>query len=75
MIVELTNLSQGKVGTIKEFRGGQEFIKKAEAIGLRVGKKVSIISMQPFHGPVIVEVDNTTIALGRGMAQKILVEI
>jgi ferrous iron transport protein A len=40
-----------------------------------VGKKVTKVSAQLMRGPVTVRIDNSQVAIGFGMAKKILVEI
>ncbi|RMD53765.1 MAG: ferrous iron transport protein A [Nitrospirae bacterium] len=50
-------------------RGG---IHRVEQMGLRMGKSIEILKNEGC-GPIIVKVDNTRIAIGRGIAMKILV--
>ncbi len=45
---------------------------RIEELGLRIGKKVSILQKGK-RGPMLVKVDETRIALGQGMAAKILI--
>jgi ferrous iron transport protein A len=44
-----------------------------EGMGLRVGKVVEVLSNQG-QGPLLLEVDESRIAMGRGMAMKIVVQ-
>jgi ferrous iron transport protein A len=44
-------------------------------MGIRVGKKVTKVSSQFMRGPVTLRVDNSQVAIGFGMAMKILVEL
>ncbi len=44
------------------------------ALGLRPGKKVLMHAREKFQGPVIVEVEGRSIALGRGLGSKIMLE-
>jgi len=39
------------------------------------GKKIMKISGIPLSGPVIVDIDRTQVALGFGLAKKVLVEV
>jgi Fe2+ transport system protein FeoA len=43
-------------------------------IGLREGKLVKLIATQPGRGPFVLEVEETQLAIGRGMAQQIMVQ-
>ena len=44
-------------------------------MGLCLGTPVKVVKSAPFHGPVEVSVRDTTLALGRGLAEKIYVEV
>jgi len=46
---------------------------RIEELGLRIGKNVSILQKGK-RGPMLVKVDETRIALGQGMAAKILIK-
>lgn len=74
-MILLTELKTGKKAVIKEIRGGFGFKKRLESLNIRVGKTVKKISSAPFHGPVVLEVERCKIAIGRGMANKVFVEI
>ena len=72
------NLREIKIGErakIIELVGGMMFKKRAEALGIRVGLMVEKKSAQFMNGPIIIKVGNTSIALGVGMAEKIIVEV
>ncbi len=73
-MITIEQLENGKVGVITEVQGGRGLIKRLESLNLRKGKEIRKICASPFRGPVVLEVDSCQIALGRGMASKILVE-
>jgi ferrous iron transport protein A len=73
-IISLTNLSSNKKARIAKLDGGQGFQKKLRSMGIREGQIIKIVSKQPFRGPFTVSVGNCNITLGRGMADKILIE-
>lgn len=54
---------------------GPGFGRRLEALGIRPGKKVTKVSSMFFRGPVTLRVDNTQVAIGFGMANRILVEV
>jgi len=68
-------LSQVKNGKVKiaGFLGGKHFLKKMNALGILIGDIVEIVA-NPGHGPVIIGKGSLRIAIGFGMASKILVE-
>ena len=74
MEVPLSQLGTGKTAVIKSIEGGFGFQRKITSLGLRIGKEMNMISSQPFRGPAVVKVGNMRIAIGRGMANKIIVE-
>ena len=43
-------------------------------MGLRPGKTITKLAALPGHGPVTVEVDGSHVAVGHGIARKILIE-
>jgi ferrous iron transport protein A len=44
-------------------------------MGIRVGKKLKMITKQPIKGPVVVVVDEANTSLGLGIADKIIIEV
>jgi Fe2+ transport system protein FeoA len=50
------------------------FEKRLMDMGLTPGTKVTVVKSAPFHGPFEVLVRGSRLALGRGMAERILVE-
>lgn len=60
---------------VAEIHGGQGLIRRLESMGIRVGKRVTKVSSQFMHGPVTVRIDGFQVAVGFGMAKKILVRI
>ena len=48
--------------------------RRLDALGIRVGETITKVSSQWMRGPVLVRHGNTDVAIGYGMAQKIMVE-
>ena len=71
----LTDMEIGESGTVVEIVGGYGLIRRLDALGIRPGKKITKISSMLFHGPVTLKVDNSQVAVGFGMAKKIIVEV
>lgn len=42
-------------------------------LGIRPGAKVRLVNSGPWRGPLLVEVEGVRVALGRGVASRILV--
>lgn len=73
--INLSSMQTGENGVVSGIQGGIGLLKRLENLGIRPGVKITKISAQFMRGPVTVQVGNTRIALGFGMAQKIMVEI
>lgn len=50
-------------------------IKRLSDLGLTPGTNVTVIKSAPFNGPLEVCVRGTRLAIGRGMATRILVDV
>ena len=73
--IDLTRLDPGENGVIKGLYGGYGCIKKLHGLGVRPGKKILKVSSHFWRGPQTIEVDNMQIAIGFGMAKRIMVEV
>ena len=73
--VVLTRMRAGQKGKIIRISGGRGIAAKLESIGIRQGEEIKKINDQWMRGPVLVRHRNTQLALGFGMASKVLVEI
>jgi len=73
--VSLAQMRAGQRGKIVEINAGYGLARRLDALGIRVGKEVTKISAQWMRGPVLLRQDNTQVALGFGMASKVLVEL
>lgn len=74
VLKDLTQIDKGKIVKVVEITGGNHFQEKVEAIGLRIGSQIVKLSAQVLNGPVTIKIGSTKLALGRGMAKKILVD-
>ncbi len=68
----LTDLKRQESGVVQELHGGAGFRSRLAALGFTPGVMVTMLQNRG-HGPVIVSVRDTKIALGRGEATKILI--
>jgi len=66
----LAQLRIGETARIMAVEGGRGLRQKLFLRGLIEGRVIRVISN---YGPVTVEVDRNVVAIGRGMAQKIMV--
>jgi ferrous iron transport protein A len=70
----LAEMKTGQRGTVVEVRGGHSLTRRLDALGIRPGKKVIKLNSTLFRGPIMLRVDNAQVAVGFGMAGKIIVE-
>jgi len=54
---------------------GWGFRKRLEDMGLTPGTEVTVVRSAPFSGPLEVYVRGSRLAIGRGMAERIFVEV
>jgi ferrous iron transport protein A len=71
----LAQMRTGQTGMVVGVLGGHGLVRRLDALGIRPGKKVTKLSSTLFHGPVILRADSTQVAVGFGMARKIIVEL
>ncbi len=74
-MISINKLPEGKKGIIMTINGGAGLVKKLDALGIRTGKEIIKVNSQWMKGPVIIRSGNTELAIGYGMANKIMVEI
>lgn len=73
--ISLNKMKNGQRGVVVDTLGGSGLIKRLNALGIRLGQKVTKISSMYMRGPVTIQVNNTQVAIGFGMAKKIMVKL
>jgi len=73
--LDLTQLKEGESGVVEEIQGGFGLTRRLESLGLRAGKKVTKVSSQLMRGPITIRIGNSQIAIGFGMARKIILRV
>jgi ferrous iron transport protein A len=73
--VSLAEMRSGQSGTVIIIDGGHGMVNRLNTLGIIPGKKITKISSMLMRGPVTVEVDRTQVALGFGMAKRIIVRL
>lgn len=72
--ISLAKLPSGCYAQILRFEGGEEASRRLKAIGLRIDKKIKKISAGFFLGPIFLSVDGVKLAIGHGLASKVMVK-
>jgi ferrous iron transport protein A len=70
----LIQANPGQTVRIISFKGGIGLEHKLRQLGLVPGDNARVLRYAPLGGPVMVEVDGRSIALGLGVASQVLVE-
>jgi len=73
--VTLTRMRAGQSGIVAYLQGGHGLVNRLSALGIIPGKRITKISSTLMRGPVTVEVDRVRVAIGFGMASRILVQL
>jgi len=58
---------------IVDISGGHGLVRRLAQLGIRTGALLRRVPQGPRRGPILVEVNGTRIALGRGVARRITV--
>ena len=75
LLTELSNLKPGEEGNVAFVRGGNNACQRLMDMGLTKGTKIRVTKAAPFRGPLEVSVRGTSLALGRGLANHVFIEI
>jgi ferrous iron transport protein A len=75
MVTDLERMPKGVWARVLGVDGGWGVARKLEDIGLREGKRIRKVSSQLMAGPVTVLVDGRQVAMGRGIARRVRVEV
>ena len=72
----LSTVASSSKGTVIALRGGGGFKDRVIGMGLPVGAEIEVIhGCSDGAGPVMVAVGDTRLAIGHGMAERILVRV
>jgi ferrous iron transport protein A len=73
-IMTLMQATTGQTVRIKRIEGGVGFEHKLRQLGLFPGDSARVLRHAPLGGPILVEIEGRSIALGRGVASRVIVE-
>jgi len=71
--VSLADLPEGEKCTIVFAAGGHGMVRRLAEMGLTPGTEARVVRSAPMHGPIEVSVRGVSLALGRGIASRVLV--
>ena len=73
-MLTLAMITAGEDVQLVNIIGGRILRKRLADLGLNPGMNLRVVQVDP-QGPMILAVKDSRIALGRGMAQKVMVEL
>ena len=71
----LSDMISGNCARFVGVEGGKRLSGTLQQYGFHPGEQIRVIRIAPFRGPVLVEINQREIALGRTVAGKVLVEL
>jgi ferrous iron transport protein A len=74
-LITLRQIQAGQSGVVAYIEGGHGLVNRLNALGIRPGKRITKVSSMLMHGPVTIQLDSTQVAIGFGMANKIIVKL
>ncbi|MBN1526402.1 MAG: ferrous iron transport protein A [Candidatus Omnitrophica bacterium] len=72
--VSLVHLKANHKGRVSEILGGAGLQHRLMSMGIYAGKEIVKLSYVGLRGPVVIKVGRSVLALGHGVALKIMVE-
>ena len=72
--ITLNQMRTGQSGTVIQIKGGHDLINRLNSLGIRPGKRITKLSSMIMQGPATIQVDGAQVAIGFGMAHRIIVE-
>ncbi len=74
-LVTLALMPTGRSGTVVQVQGGHGLVNRLDVLGIRPGKRIAKVGSMFMRGPITIQVDRAQVAIGFGMASKIVVEL
>ncbi len=72
--ISLDSVKEGKVVKVLDIYGGWGIRQRLSCLGIHPGDLITVKKSGIIHGPILISIHGNHIALGRGIARKILVE-
>jgi ferrous iron transport protein A len=73
--IPLSRMETGQSAIVVQIHGGHGLMSRLGSLGIRPGQRITKVSSMLMRGPVTIRVGNSQVAIGFGMANKILVEL
>ena len=73
--ISLTMLKTGQRGRMVELQGGPGMVNRLNSLGVIPGKHITKISSMLMRGPVTVQIGRAQVAMGFGIAGRVILEV
>ena len=74
-LTPINELKDGQFGKISFIRGGHKVLQRLLDMGLTPGTRINVLRVAPLGGPVVLSVRSSKLAVGKGIAKKVFVEL
>jgi len=74
METTLDRVYENRKATVIEIQGGAGLRQRLGQMGIHPGDRITVVRYGALRGPILVEVHGSQVALGRGIASKVVVE-
>jgi len=71
----LSQMETGQSGIVFQIQGGRGLMNRLSSLGIRPGQRVTKVSSMFMRGPITIQLGNAQVAIGFGMANRIIVEL
>lgn len=72
--MKLVDVKSGEQVRILDYRGGKGLASKLKELSLMPGDLIVVKKKAPLKGPLLIEAHGRSVAIGRGVAEKVEVE-
>ncbi len=73
-MMTLDKIFESRKARVIDIQGGQGIRQRLGQMGIHPGDTITILRFGALRGPILVEVHGSQVALGRGIASRIIVE-
>ena len=73
--ITVRQMGAGQSGRVVQISRGHGLTNRLHSLGIRPGRRITKVSAMFMRGPVTLQVGRAQVAIGYGMAGKILVEV
>jgi ferrous iron transport protein A len=74
MPMTLDQVTENRKAQVIDIQGGQRIRQRLSQMGIHPGDIITILRYGALRGPILIEIHGSQVALGRGIASKIIIE-